>query len=685
MSFKRIALTACCLSFLFFAILPAQELLKASDVNKVMQQIFAQHVDKKNISAPILKHAFGIYIDQFDPYRTYLLDEEVAPYIQMSDEEMAKVLEQYRQQNFTAFAQLNQVIQKAIARQRAYRKEIEEDRNALFQVNAADMDAKHILYEDPDLKVPFAQSPEELKERVKQRIMHFIYEEKRHFGDAAVMKNEDRTLEIYEHHLANHEDSYLFKGDNEAALTPAQQENLFVIHVLKALTASLDAHTTFYDNSEAYDLKVLLEKGFEGIGVVLQQSADGGVIITHLVKGGPAANSGQIMDKDRIVSIDGKSLADEPFEKVMELIRGKHDSIITLQLQREVDGSQKLVEVQLKRAPIAVDEDRVDISSEPFANGIIGTITLHSFYQGTNGINSETDVLNAIKELSKKGPLKGLILDLRDNSGGFLSQAVKVAGLFIKSGVIVISKYSDGHEQYYRDMAGRATYTGPLVVLTSKATASAAEIVAQALQDYGVGIVVGDERTYGKGTIQSQTVTDDKATTYFKVTVGKYYTVSGRTPQIRGVEADIIAPGPYDYDHIGEQYLEYSLPNDTIKPEYKDDLADVDPGLRAWYLRYYLPTLQPKINTWRHLLPALKDESAKRMADNTSYQQMIAAWKLNEQEPDTSNGSKQKQPTQDFQLKEAQNVLKDMIVLHARERETITTQSSKPFSGPLDH
>src|SRR5690606_836656 len=163
---------------------------------------------------------------------------------------------------------------------------------------------------------------------------------------------------------------------------------------------------------------------------------------------------------------------------------------------------------------------------------IIGKITLNSFYQGDNGVNSENDVRDAIKKLDKMGNLRGLILDLRENSGGFLTQAVKVAGLFITNGVIVVSKYFNGEEHFYRDMDGKVSYTGPLVILTSKATASAAEIVAQALQDYGTALIVGDEHTYGKGTIQSQTVTENQGAAFFKVTVGKYYTVSGKTPQI---------------------------------------------------------------------------------------------------------------------------------------------------------
>src|SRR5262249_45906772 len=148
---------------------------------------------------------------------------------------------------------------------------------------------------------------------------------------------------------------------------------------------------------------------------------------------------------------------------------------------------------------------------------------------------------------------------------------------------------------------------GPLVVLISRATASAAEIVAQALQDYGVAIVVGDEHSYGKGTIQSQTVTDNEGTSFFKVTVGEYYTVSGNTPQIRGVKSDILVPGILNQEHIGEEYLEDTIKlSDKISPKYQDDLKDIDPELKPWYLRYYIPTIQPKTEFWQKMLPLLK-------------------------------------------------------------------------------
>ena len=266
-----------------------------------------------------------------------------------------------------------------------------------------------------------------------------------------------------------------------------------------------------------------------------------------------------------------------------------------------------------------MQDDRVQYSFESFGDGIIGKINLPSFYESAEGSNCEIEMREALRALKKQGNLVGLVLDMRENSGGFLNQAVKVAGLFVTSGVIVVSKYAYGETQYLRDLDGRSYYTGPLVILTSKGSASAAEIVAQALQDYGTGIVVGDERTYGKGTIQYQTVTDSGATSFFKVTVGRYYTVSGRSTQIDGVQADIVVPTAYSGFAIGERYLEYPLNNDRIPSAYVDPLTDIDPRNRQWFQKNYLPTLQKKLSLWTQMLPRLQINSGYRLKQNKDF------------------------------------------------------------------
>ncbi len=311
-----------------------------------------------------------------------------------------------------------------------------------------------------------------------------------------------------------------------------------------------------------------------------------------------------------------------------------------------------------------MQQDRVKYSWESFGDGILGKIDLPSFYESSDGSSCFSDLRKALHELKSKGSLLGVVLDLRENSGGFLSQAVKVAGLFMSGGVVVVSKYAEGQMQYLRHEDGRIFYQGPLVVLASKASASAAEIVAQALQDYGIAVVVGDERTYGKGTIQYQTVTDKRNSALFKVTVGKYYTVSGRSTQIEGVHADIVVPTNYAPFPIGEKYLLYPLKNDQIDSVFMDPLKDVAPKNKSWMRRNYLPNLQKKLSFWTESLPVLRKNSEYRIQNNPSFVRFLQ--QIRSEIPDDVSLSQD----EDLQMAEAVQILQDMVILANQKKKT---------------
>ena len=206
-------------------------------------------------------------------------------------------------------------------------------------------------------------------------------------------------------------------------------------------------------------------------------------------------------------------------------------------------------------------------------------------------------------------------------------QAVKVAGLFIKSGVIVMSKSTEGKEEFFRDVDPAVLYSGPLIILTSKATASAAEIVAQALKDYGAAIIVGDEQTYGKGSIQMQTITaetnDAACDAAFKVTVGRYYSVSGESAQMSGVTADIVVPSILFHTKLGEQYLDFPLTKDSAPEAFKDSLIDVKPEMKKWYVKCYLPYLQQRKEVYRKWIDELQRKSHERLVANDDYQRFL--------------------------------------------------------------
>lgn len=642
--------------------------LKPEDVKKVMAQIFSQHIYKKEISAEIIQNSFHVYIDQFDPNRIYLLESEVRSFIDLNKNDAGRILRQYQNNEFVAYKRLNTLIQVAIHRAREYRESLIHHHEFAFSPANSPADYKeHADYHG------FAKNPVELKQRQKQRMQDFIDMEIVRVGVEKVKANKDKILQVYDLFMRENERQYLFTDKNESLLAVNERDNLFYMHTIKALAKSLDAHTSFFNESEAYDMRVLLEKGFDGVGIVLAKDPFG-YRVAKLLPNSTAEKSREIQVGDYLLRINGKSIEDRSLSDIMRSLRGKRGTSISLQLKRERDKQQELPKplyytVVIKRESIVVNEGRAEVSAFKFGDGFIGSIKLLSFYQGTNGISSDQDVRNAIKKLEKRGKLKGLILDLRENSGGFLTQAVKVAGLFVTNGVIVVSKYSNGEKRYYRDMDGKVSYKGPLIVLTSRATASAAEIVAQALQDYGVALVVGDEQTYGKGTIQSQTVTDDdQKGSYFKVTVGKYYTVSGKTPQVEGVKADIVVPSPYSLEQLGEEYLEYPVSQDTIASSYEDTLSDIDPGLRPWYLRYYIPTLQQKSQFWNTFLPLLRRNSRNRLINSKVYHDYLEKARFDEEHGYRADQIINFFGNQDPQLREAVEVVKDMVIMEGKAR-----------------
>jgi carboxyl-terminal processing protease len=449
----------------------------------------------------------------------------------------------------------------------------------------------------------------------------------------------------------------------------AQIEHLMAVRMIKCFAKGLDTHSSFFSPEEAYEMRLSLEKQFDGVGVVLAEGIDG-VMIAELIEGSPAAQSEKIHVNDYLVAIDGQSTQNKTFEEVLDMLKRKDRGELILGFKRVVNNGQEMFfRVPLAKRPIVMNEQRIQTSVEKVEGGIIGKISLHSFYETSDGQTSERDIKEAIRSFQAQGELKGLVLDLRENSGGFLSQAVKVTGLFVSNGVAVISKYGTGEVHYLRNVAGKAFYNGPLVVLTSKMSASAAEIVAQALQDYGVALVVGDERTFGKGSIQFQTVTDDRAEYFFKVTVGRYYTVSGKSTQIEGVAADIVVPTPYAPYNIGERYLEYPLQPDRVSAAYNDPLTDLDEKTQYIFQKRYLPFLQRVVSFWKKNLPELRRQSAERLAKNPAFQQFLKKQEMIRAQanklPVNSIDENFQSNGPDFQMQEAVSIVKDMIQLEA--------------------
>jgi len=624
--------------------------LSQRNVRDTMEKMFAYHVENREFSPLVVRRSFKVYIQQFDPDHLYLMKGEVEPFLSLSDKAVNQIIRSYSQDKFPAYASLNQTIQKAITRNRQIRSEviaqiIKEGNRAFSQA---------IRDEGYD----YAQTPKELRQRVYSRLIAEIkYTLKKRKEQEPSPEIIQKILQFRESKAALAEQSYLPQGEE-------LDNHYLTLHMLKAMAKSLDAHSGYYSPKEAYEIRANLKKEFSGIGVVLREDFDG-VYIADLVNGGPAHRSQKIEIGDTLIGLNNQSIQDKNFDEILDMMKGRSGERLTLNLKKKQSGDSQ--NVPLIREKIIMNDDRLSLEVEPFADGVIGKINMPGFYDNGEHVSAEKDLREALRTLRSQGKIYGLVLDLRENSGGFLTQAIKVSAMFISGGIIVVSKYADGEVSYARDVDGRHYYSGPFVVLNSKASASAAEIVSGALQDHGVALVVGDERSYGKGSMQYQTLTDERANSFFKVTVGRYYTASGRSPQITGVKADIHVPTFFHPYNIGERYLEHPISGDQLTGEVFSSLSKIKKGSFKDRSPLSVPYLAPHPSEWRQMLTKLQENSQERLNQDRNFQfflKIASGYKpkrvgfQSRQESVSSNYG-----MEDLQMKEAVEIVKDMVLI----------------------
>ncbi|MCB1075382.1 MAG: PDZ domain-containing protein [Simkania sp.] len=616
--------------------------LSLRDVRTTMDKMFTYHVENKEFSSLVVKRSFKIYIEQFDPDKIYLLKGEVDSFLSLTPKQINKIIHQYSQDKFPEYSNLNFLIEKAILRSQKIR---HEQLERLINEGAESFNRSVKVYYPG-----YAANEQELKERIYERL---IVEVKAHMKGRG---NEELTPQLIQKILTHR----LKKNVSVEAQYLNPTEHTLALHMLKAMAKSLDAHTGYYSPREAHEIRAALKKEFSGVGVVLREDFDG-IYVSNVVVGGPADKSGNIQVGDILVAINHQGVEELTFEQLLEVMKGDAGSKITLGVKR----SDQIVYVDLIREKMTMDNERLSMTSIPYGDGVIGKITVPAFYDNGGSVSLDRDLREALRTLKQEGNLRGVVMDFRENSGGFLSQAVKVSSLFLQGGLIVISKYADGEVSYQRNIDGRQYFDGPLVILTSKASASAAEIVAQALQDYGVALIVGDERSYGKGTMQFQTITDEKAKAFFKVTVGRYYTASGRSPQIHGVQADIIVPTIFFPYNIGERYLEFPISSDHLSGDLFHSLMNIKQGSYHDIARFTVPYLKPRESQWRQMIPQLVSNSQERIDHNSNFQFFLKVG--NGYRPKKGKGQsrleaqKENFGVEDLQMNEAVEIVKDMI------------------------
>jgi carboxyl-terminal processing protease len=366
------------------------------------------------------------------------------------------------------------------------------------------------------------------------------------------------------------------------------ESNLAEIY-LRCMTQLYDPHSEYLSADTFEDFGIQMKLQLVGIGAMLGSDDEDFCEVKELVPGGPADRGNQLKPKDRIISVaqDNQEPVDVigmPVTKIVPMIRGTKGTRVHLVVQ-PADAADPSVrkEIIITRDVVNLESSRAHaaVFQVPGADGKtvpLGVITLSAFYgaadDGSPGEKNTAsqDVGKLIKQLEQAG-IQGLVLDLRSNGGGFLSEAVNVAGLFLPRGPVVQVKDSDGEDNVDYDTALQPEYAGPMAVLVNRFSASASEIVAGALQNYGRAIVVGDKSTHGKGTVQqviemknlSQTLMYSPAKTgAAKITIQKFYLPNGSSTQLRGVASDIVLPSADEFLPIGETDLPHALVWDQI-------------------------------------------------------------------------------------------------------------------------
>lgn len=420
------------------------------------------------------------------------------------------------------------------------------------------VDETIVINTDPDQR-EYAENREQREEILRQMI-HFQYAN----YIATDMEPKKARTQLY-HRF-------------ELALKRAQETtDLDLLNqFMGSFAIALDPHSSFMSAERLEDFRISMELKLEGIGAQLTWK-DGYTIIDEIVPGGAADRQGQLRPKDKILAVaqgdeDFSQVIDMDLTDVVRLIRGAKGTVVRLSILRQGTGTERF-EVAIERDVIDIKDSAASLSWQTSSDGQkIAVIDLPGFYGDASGSRSASRDVGAKIIEARKGGAQGLILNLSRNGGGLLEEAVKVAGLFLGEGAIVATQNTIGQTRVLKDEDERMQWDGPLVVLISRRSASASEIVAGAIRDYRRGIVVGDTHTFGKGTVQMFTPISEEFGGV-TITTGMFFRPSGLSTQKDGVEADIVLPSIWDREDFGEKALDYVLPGQRI-PQFRDFSAN---------------------------------------------------------------------------------------------------------------
>jgi len=518
-----------------------------------------EHFTRRPIDDEIARRWFGIFLESLDPMKIYFLQSDIDAFMQKRDslDDLVK-----RGDVSFAYEVYNRFLERVDARLPLIERLLTTPQDFTKQ--------ESIIIDRDDTK--WATSESEAEDNWRKRIKY----------DLLVQKMEKTPLDEAKDKLQRRYRSFAKRMHQMTA------DELLETY-LSSLTSSLDPHTSFMSPGTLENFEIGMRLQLDGIGASLK-GEDGYTTVAELVPGGAADKDGRLQKKDRVVGVgqgnEGEmvDVVDMNLNEVVKLIRGKRGTVVRLKVIPVGQTAPKVYDITRAKIELKDSEARGEVIEEgrktdgtPFR---IGVINLPSFYMDMAGArqgqaeykSSTRDCKRLLDEFKQKG-VDCVVLDLRNNGGGSLPESISLTGLFIDTGPVVQIKDADKRVQQYDDVDPGVSWDGPLVVLTNKFSASASEIVAGAIQDYRRGLVVGDNATHGKGTVQSlldlgrqlfQRLPNAPSLGAIKITMQQFYRPSGLSTQLEGVKSDVELPSITTHLPVGESDLDHAIAFDKV-------------------------------------------------------------------------------------------------------------------------
>lgn len=576
--------------------------LTCPNLDKIEQVFLNQHILYKDADAALEGRTVEQYIKRLDSAKIYLLESDIADV----KKQLKGIFAQLRKGECASLDKVQKLFETRVNERAAFAKKTLTSKAYKFE-------PKTELMLDPDSrKYPKnrAEADAFQTKYLQFQVSNYLATNmKQNEAQEQVVRNYDRVVK---------------------RVKDTKLEDIYSGY-LDSFARALDPHTSYFSADNWDDFEIQMSLSLEGIGATLS-SQDGFTVIEQLIDGGSAKASNKLQAQDKIVAVGQFKASGETdaMENVVEMelrdvvkrIRGPKGTKVRLEILRKGEKGSDHLFVDLVRDKIKLEDDAAQLTwTDREVNGKkekIAILNLPSFYADSRpgGRSSATDMAKLLKEAREKNAA-ALVLDLSQNGGGSLDDAVKIAGLFFKTGNVVKQSSRD-HSQAAMALADRdpaVNWAGPLVVLTSRISASASEIVSGTLKDYNRAVIVGGDHTFGKGSVQSVVPLPPKLGAV-KVTVGMFYTAGGYSTQHRGVPGDIVWPSPFATDEIGENKLDYSLKPDQL-PAFTSSEAYVTTGPEAW----------KKVEG--PIISQLKGRSEARVAKNPEFTKITDELKKN--------------------------------------------------------